>query len=540
MPTSVSHSVCLYTFLTWAKAFDITEVPNMSQDGLSRRHFFFGTLLAGAVPAAGFGSVPSLKALGYKPFYEKLNVAAVGCGGQGGVDLIEAAKTENIVALCDVDDNRAAANFKRFDKAPKYKDFRVMLEKEGKNIDAVTIGIPDHMHATVALACMQHGKHVYLEKPLTRTPWEARLLMDAAAKYKVATQMGNQGFSHEATRVAAEILWSGEIGDVREAHVSTTPGTHPTGRQQQPEAEAVPSYIDFDLWLGGAAPRQYSSEYTPYNWRGFYDFGTGQIGNWATHTAGPIHIALQLGAPTSVECIGVRGKSSITFPDGCVVKLDFPARGSMPPVSVYYHDSARTTDPDAFHVPGMENETVLPPVNNLGDKGRPVRGGRGQNPGAGGGAPRPARPAGAPRQGAGGPGVKVFGEPAGPAQPGILTGNGAVFVGSKGIMATSSRGEGVWLLPQSRWQNYNLPPEILTRSPGHMLDWVRACKGGDSSCSDFAITAPYAEWLALAAIAMRVPGQKLMWDSKNLRITNNAQANSYVKPVFRKGWDLKL
>ena len=171
----------------------------MSQHGVSRRYFFFGSLLAGAIPSAGFGSVPSLRALGYKPFYEKLNVAAIGCGGQGGVDLNDAARTENIVALCDVDEARAAANFKKFDKQPKYKDFRVMLDKEGKNIDAVTIGIPDFMHATVALACMQRGKHVYVEKPLTRTPWEARLLLEAAAKYKVATQMGNQGFSHEAT-----------------------------------------------------------------------------------------------------------------------------------------------------------------------------------------------------------------------------------------------------------------------------------------------------------------------------------------------------
>src|SRR5437660_956542 len=144
----------------------------MGQDGVSRRYFFFGSLLAGAVPLAGQGSVPSLRALGYKPYYDKLNVASIGCGGQGGVDLNAASLTENIVALCDVDDARAAANFKKFEKAPKYKDFRAMLDKEGKNIDACTIGIPDFMHATVALACMQRGKHVYLEKPLTRTPWE--------------------------------------------------------------------------------------------------------------------------------------------------------------------------------------------------------------------------------------------------------------------------------------------------------------------------------------------------------------------------------
>ena len=224
----------------------------MSQDGVSRRHFFYGSLLAGAVPLAGYGSVPSLRALGYKPFYDKLNVAAIGCGGQGGADLNDAARTENIVALCDVDEARAAANFKKFEKQPKYKDFRVMLEKEGKNIDAVTIGIPDFMHATVALACMQHGKHVYLEKPLTRTPWEARLLMEAAAKYRVATQMGNQGFSHECNRVAAEIVWSGAIGDVTEAHISTTPGTHPTGMQTQPPESAVPGTLD---WVGVAGRR---------------------------------------------------------------------------------------------------------------------------------------------------------------------------------------------------------------------------------------------------------------------------------------------
>ncbi len=188
----------------------------MSFNDVSRRHFFFGALLAGAVPRGGYGSVPTLRALGYKPFYEKLNIASIGCGGQGGVILNQAAATENIVALCDVDDERSAANMKKFEKAAKYKDFRVMLEKEGKNIDAVTIGIPDFMHATVALACMQHGKHVYLEKPLTRTPWEARLLQEAAVKYKVATQMGNQGFSHECNRVAAEIVWSGAIGDVLE------------------------------------------------------------------------------------------------------------------------------------------------------------------------------------------------------------------------------------------------------------------------------------------------------------------------------------
>lgn len=517
----------------------------MSINDVSRRHFFFGALLAGAVPTGGYGSVPSLRALGYKPFYDKLNVAAIGCGGQGGVDLNDAARTENIVALCDVDEARAAGNFKKFDKQPKYKDFRVMLDKQ-KDIDACTIGIPDFMHATVALACMQRGKHVYCEKPLTRTPWEARLLRDAAVKYKVATQMGNQGFSHECNRVAAEIVWSGAIGDVTEAHISTTPGTHPTGLQQLPPEEPVPGTLDWNLWLGGASTRPYSSYYVPYNWRGFLDFGTGQIGNWATHTAGPVHTALMLGAPDSVECLKIDGMSKLTYPNRGVVLLSFPARGEMPPVKVYYHDGCKPGDPEAYHVPGMENETILPPTDNLTEKGRPMGRGRMGGGMAGGmaGGPRPmgrpgGPPAGAPRQGAGGPGVRVFGERGGGAVPGVLTGNGSVFIGTKGIMSTSSRGEGVQLLPESRWKDYHLPPQLLTRSPGHMLDWVRACKGGDPGCSDFKITTVYAEWLALAAIALHVPG-KLNWDSKNLRFTNSPEGNKYVKPVFRKGWELTL
>jgi hypothetical protein len=236
----------------------------------------------------------------------------------------------------------------------------------------------------------------------------------------------------------------------------------------------------------------------------------------------------------------VENKSNLTFPDRAVIRFDFAARGGLVPVSVYWHDSARPTDPEAYHVPGMENETILPPSDNLSDKGRPRIGrastGSGQNRRTGaapGGPPRP-------RQGAGGPGVPVFGPGnTTPPQPGILTGNGAVFVGTKGMMATVNRGEGVQLLPASKWKDYVLPPQLLTRSPGHMQDWVRACKGGDPPCSHFGISGPFAEWMLLGVIAFRVPG-KLEWDSKNLRFTNSAEANKYVKPVFRQGWELKL
>src|SRR5712691_4880321 len=287
---------------------------------VTRRHFFYGSLLAGAMPAGGFGSTPSLKALGYKSPDEKLNLAGIGAGGQPFSDLRDCA-SENIVALADVDWKRGEPGFTRWEKAEKFKDFRQMLDKQGKNIDAVVIGTPDHMHATAALWCMQLGKHVYVEKPLTRTPWEARLLTHAAEKYQVATQMGNQGYSHDATRVAAEIFWSGEIGEVREVHAWTGRAGWPQGMQKIPAPTPVPETLDWDLWLGCAAWRPFTAGddeyrafiaerkergkgvsshadygfYLPENWRGFFDFGSGLIGDWGVHIMGPANWGLQLG-----------------------------------------------------------------------------------------------------------------------------------------------------------------------------------------------------------------------------------------------------
>ena len=199
-------------------AFDVT-----------RRHFFYGSLLAGAIPAAGFGSTPSLKALGYKSPNEKLNIASIGAGGKAASDIAGCAPTENIVALCDVDDVRSARVMKQYEKQPKYKDFRKMLDKESNNIDACIVAIPDHMHATAAMHVMEHGKHVYCQKPLVRTIWEAHQLQDAANKYKVATQMGNQGYSNEGTRQCAEMIWAGEIGNVTEVHAWTDRPWWPQG-----------------------------------------------------------------------------------------------------------------------------------------------------------------------------------------------------------------------------------------------------------------------------------------------------------------------
>lgn len=524
----------------------------MSIQRPSRRHFFYGTLLAGAVPNGGFGSVASLKAMGYKSPNEKLNLAAIGAGGQPASDLRAAhAGVENVVALADVDWARGKDSFERFPKAAKFKDFREMLDKQGREIDAVVIGTPDHMHTYCAVACMQAGKHVYVEKPLTRLAGEARLLTQAAEKYKVATQMGNQGYSHDATRVACEIFWSGEIGEVKEVHAWTGRPSWPQGMKTTPTASAPPDTLDWDLWLGGATARPFTAGdedytsfvaarsarnrppgapggpggggrapqnfgfYLPFNWRGFYDFGSSLIGDWGVHILGPANWALQLDPRylVSVECVKKDSLPATTFPDELTLRYDFAARPGMPPVSIYwYHHGGG----DAYTPPGMAIEEARKVAGKGPQVGPPQGQGR---PGGGGG-------------GRGGQG----------------SGYNSIFVGSKGYMGTSGRGEGVGLLPGSRWAEYKLPDPYLQRSPGassgsnhsaHARDWVRACKGGAPACSNFSIAGPYTEWLVLGAAAIHYEG-KLLWNNAKGEFTNNKEATKWIKPSYRKGWDVKL
>jgi hypothetical protein len=414
-------------------------------------------VLAGVIPRGGFGSVPSLKALGYQSPNEKMNIGAVGAGGRAP-GVLAAMDSENIVAMADVDWARAAEGFKLWEKATKYKDFRRMLEKE-KSLDAVTVIIPDHMHAAVALAAMQLGKHVYVEKPLTRTPWEARLLTDAAAKYRVATQMGNQGYSHDATRVAAEIIWSGEIGDVTEVHSFRGRASWPQGMQTLPASEKVPDTLDWDLWLGGATMRpftsgddayrkEYNSQfgfYLPFNWRGFYDFGSSLIGDWGIHQLGPANLALRLGSPISVECTKLgEGRSPYTFPrGGTVIKWEFAARDKMPPVTVYWSDTGDLYTPPGMTVEQMRAIPDTGPVIESGGGGGRGRGGEAGGRAAGRGEGGRGDAAGAEGRGRG-RGGQGAGQPQG-------SGYNTVFVGSKGYLGTGGRGESVGLLPGAKW-----------------------------------------------------------------------------------------
>ena len=517
----------------------------MRSPELSRRYFFFGSLLTGAVPAGGYGAVSSLKAMGYKSPNDTLNIASIGSGGRP-MQVLEGATTENIVAFADVDWERGAEGFTRYPKAKRYKDFRKMLDKSGKDIDAVVVGTPDHNHAHCALACMQEGKHVYVEKPLTRTAWEARFLQQAASHYGVATQMGNQGYSHDATRVACEILWSGEIGDVKEVHAWTRVAVWPQGMERIPAPTSAPETLDWDLWLGGAADRPFTAGdgayddfaarrleamgrrpggfgsgygfYLPFNWRGFHDFGSGLIGDWGIHILGPANWGLQLGPEhlISVECVEKDSSPSFTFPDRITLRYDFAARKNMPPVSVYWYNS----DGDAYLPDGMTVEEAQK-VEGRGPQVGPPR------------RPRPPRPGGD--------------RPSGPPRP-QGSGYNCIFVGSKGYLGTNGRGEDVGLLPGKRWAEYELPPAFLSRSPGastgsntvaHVHDWIRACKGGAEACSNFDHAAPFTEWLVLGAAAVHYKGE-LKWDNKKGEFRNNREANRWVKPRFRKGWELRI
>jgi hypothetical protein len=517
---------------------------------ISRRHFFYGSLLAGAVPRGGFGSTPSLKLLGYKSPNEKLNIASIGAGGKAASDIRGCAPTENIVALCDVDDKQAANIYKVFEKPPKYKDFRKMLDKEGKNIDAVIVTVPDFMHAVCAMACMERGKHVYVQKPLTRTIWEARMLTEAAAKYGVATQMGNQGYSNEGTRQCAEMIWGGEIGNVTEVHAWTDRPIWPQGLTEIPAPTPVPETLDWDLWTGASQPRPYTSGgegypnnfggyfYNPFNWRGFFDFGCGALGDMACHILGASNMALKLGAPTSVECIKKEGASSFMFPRSSTIKFQFPARGSMPPVTLYWYDGLKQMP----KLPGVpEGELVGDIPNPRFAGGRGGRGGRGQGAQGQGQPATPPPPPPAPT-GFVGPvfnyeefdkmmtQAKESGQ-----QLRMPSPDGSLFIGDKGMITTGTYGENTRLLPVEKMKDYRFPSPLLTRSPGHYRDWIRACKGGEPACSNFSIAGPFTEWIVMAVISLRVEG-KLEWDPVKMRFTNNNEANKYVKPIYRKSW----
>ena len=337
---------------------------------MSRRDF-----MGAAAAATAFTIVPRsvLGGRGNIAPSEKVNIAGIGVGGQGGGD-IRALSSQNIVALCDVDWRHAGGTFKRHPNAKKYKDFRIMLDEEDKNIDAVIVATPDHVHAVASMAAIKRGKHVYCEKPLTHSVYEARMIAKAAREHKVATQMGNQGQAGEERRLMSEYIWAGAIGQVREVHVWTDRplqginGVYwPQGVDRPKETPPVREGLDWDLWLGPAPERPYHPAYAPFKWRGWWDFGTGALGDIGCHSIDPIWRALKLKCPVSVEasCTLVNNE---TYPVASMVTYHFGARGDMAPVKMIWYDGGlRPPRPDELEE-GQQfgtNGTLF-----VGDKGK--------------------------------------------------------------------------------------------------------------------------------------------------------------------------
>ncbi|MBW7988992.1 MAG: Gfo/Idh/MocA family oxidoreductase [Planctomycetes bacterium] len=307
---------------------------------ISRRDF-----MGAAAAVTAFTIVPRFVLGGRRHIApsEKINIAGIGVGGQGGSD-IRALSSQNIVALCDVDWRRASGTFKRHPNAKKYKDFRIMLDEEDKNIDAVVVATPDHVHAAASMSAIKRGKHVYCEKPLTHSVYEARMIAKAAREHKVATQMGNQGQASEGTRLMSEYIWAGAIGQVREVHVWTDRPLRglsdvywPQGVGRPKDTPPVREGLDWDLWLGPAPQRPYHPAYAPFKWRGWWDFGTGALGDIGCHSIDPIWRALKLKCPVSIEasCTLVNNE---TYPVASMVTYNFDARGDMEPVKMTWYD----------------------------------------------------------------------------------------------------------------------------------------------------------------------------------------------------------
>jgi len=446
------------------------------------RRDFMGSAAAAAM---AFTIVPRhvLGGPGHTPPSEKLNIAGVGVGGQGNHDLSQVDSENNIVALCDVDEARAAEMFNRHPRARKYRDFRKMLEKE-KNIEAVVVAIPDHAHAVAAMTALKMGKHVFCEKPLTHTIYEARMVTKAAREAKVATQMGNHGQAFEGPRLLCEWIWDGAIGPVREVHVWTyrPAGMWPQGVNRPKDTPPVPSTLDWDLWLGPAPYRPYHPDYVPFKWRGWYDFGTGTLGDMGSHNLAPIFQALKLKYPTSVEATATEMYPE-TYPLASIVHYDFPARGDMPPVKVTWYDGGLMPPK-----PEELQDTRLLPWED-----------------------------------------------------------GIVFVGDKGKLVAEGWGaQSVRLIPETRMKEYKKPPKTLPRSIGHYKEWVEACKDGRPTGSNFDFASLVTEACLLGNIAIRTGkkrpwGQalireKLIWDGPNMKVTNVPEANEYLRYQYRQGW----
>ncbi len=458
---------------------------------LDRRQFITRTGLA----AGGLG----LGALGFPAIVRgqnlnsKINIACIGVGGKGDSDVNDSAKCGGvIVGLCDVDRRTLDKKGAQYPDAKKFADYREMLSQLGAGVDAVTISGPDHMHGSAAALAMGMGKHIYCQKPLTQTVWEARELKRLAKEKNLATQMGNQGSANPGLRRAVEVIQGGVIGAPKELHVWSNRPIWPQGIDRSPKSDPVPDWLNWDLWLGPAALRPYvEGAYHTFAWRGWTDFGTGALGDMACHTVNMPFRALKLGYPNVVECEMASRIYSETYPLTSRIRFEFPERDGLPPLKFWWYDGA----PNADFKP-------LRPYPNI---------------------------------------VKDV-----VAMNGKLPESGCLIIGEKGVLF-SPDDYGAQFHIQLKGENSftkgedhpaaKAIPESIPRSPGHNQEWFDMMKGGAPAYSNFEIAGYLTEIILLGCIALRVgEGVRMDWDGPNMKSPNCPEAAKFVKRNNRAGW----
>jgi predicted dehydrogenase len=445
----------------------------MAQKNMNRRHF-----LGTAAAATAFTIIPRhvLGGNGYTAANDKINIAGIGVGGMGFNNLRQ-LESQNIVALCDVDHPYAAKAFQQYPNAKRYKDYRIMLEKQ-KDIDAVLIATPDHTHAVITIDCMKAGKHVYCQKPLTRTSQEAREVARVAKETGVVTQMGIQGHSGEGIQRICEWIWDGAIGKIENVDAWCSLAYYPPGQAYwctthydiPAEKPPVPEGLDWNLWLGPAPFRDYHPTYHPGRWRAWYDFGCGMMGDRGVHTLDSVFTALKLKQPEAISAT-VSNLNEQTHPISSIVKYHFAARHDMPPVKLTWYEGIEAPRPD-----DLEDGRKLP---NEG---------------------------------------------------------GILFKGDKGTIMCGVYGESPRIIPESKMKEYKHPPQTLPRIKGsHEMEWIDAIKEGRKANADFQYSGPLTEFVLLGNLAKRTQS-KLYYNAENGIITNNDLANQLMHKEYRTGW----
>ena len=444
----------------------------MSKKRISRRRF-----VGDVTTAAAFTIVPRhVLGRGFTAPSDKLNIACIGCGGKGRSD-IDGVASENIYALCDVDWKMALDAFQHYPKAKRYRDYREMLDKDGKSIDAVTVSIPDHSHAAAGLLAMKLGKHAFIQKPLARTLGEVRALEQAARTAKVATQMGNQGHAQDGTRLIREWVEAGAIGTVREVHFWTNRPWWPQGIERPLEEFYVPDSLDWNLWLGPAAERPYNPAYAPFKWRGWWDFGTGSLGDMACHIMDAAFWSLDLGYPARIVPESTP-RFTETAPATSRITYTFPAKGSRPELQVVWQDGALYPP----RPPEVAEDAVWPPDD----------------------------------------------------------GGGQLWIGSSGKLVAGTYADDPTLLDAAKMAEITAHPvpQKYPRSKGAYDEWITACKGGPRAGSAFdTYSGPFTEMVLLGCLAVRL-GRALDIDPATGAVKNVTVPPELIRPVYRQGWNL--